>query len=70
VTAPVVPLRPAGDGAAAAEALAAVSRHLDRCKLAACGPTSFAPAEVRAELLTVPSRVAYTGAARLLQPSG
>jgi integrase len=35
VTAPVVPLRPAGDGAAAAEALAAVSRHLDRCKLAA-----------------------------------
>jgi integrase len=35
VTAPVVPLRPAGDGAAAAGALAAVSRHLDRCKLAA-----------------------------------
>jgi integrase len=35
VTAPVVPLRPAGEGAAAAEALAAVSRHLDRCKLAA-----------------------------------
>ena len=35
MTAPVVPLRPAGDGAAAAEALAAVSRHLDRCKLAA-----------------------------------
>jgi site-specific recombinase XerD len=36
VTAPVVPLRAAGDGAsAAAEALAAVSRHLDRCKLAA-----------------------------------
>ena len=34
MTAPVVPLRPAGDGAAAAEALAAVSRHLDRCKLA------------------------------------
>jgi integrase len=32
----VVPLRPAGDGAAAAaEALAAVIRHLDRCKLAA-----------------------------------
>ena len=30
-----VPLRPAGDGAAAAEALAEVSRHLDRCKLAA-----------------------------------
>ena len=36
MTAPVVPLRAAGDGAsAAAEALAAVSRHLDRCKLAA-----------------------------------
>jgi len=36
VTAPVVPLRPAGDSPAAArEALAAVSRHLDRCKLAA-----------------------------------
>jgi integrase len=36
VTAPVVPLRPAGDGAAAAqEALAAVHRHLDRCKLSA-----------------------------------
>jgi integrase len=36
VIAPVVPLRPAGDGAAAAaEALAALSRHLDRCKLAA-----------------------------------
>jgi integrase len=36
VTAPVVPLRPAGDAAAAAgAALAAVSRHLDRCKLAA-----------------------------------
>ena len=36
MTAPVVPLRPAGDSAAAArEALAAVSRHLDRCKLAA-----------------------------------
>jgi integrase len=36
VTAPVVPLGAAGDGAsAAAEALAAVSRHLDRCKLAA-----------------------------------
>jgi len=35
VTAPVVPLRPAGNGAAVAEALAAVSRHLDRCKLAA-----------------------------------
>jgi integrase len=34
VTAPVVPLRPAGDGTAAAEALATVSRHLDRCKLA------------------------------------
>ncbi len=33
MTAPVVPLR--HDGAAAAEALAAVSRHLDRCKLAA-----------------------------------
>ncbi len=36
VTAPVVPLRPAGDGGAAArEALAAVHRHLDRCKLPA-----------------------------------
>ena len=36
MTAPVVPLGAAGDGAsAAAEALAAVSRHLDRCKLAA-----------------------------------
>jgi integrase len=36
VTAPVVPLRPAGDSpAAAADALAAVSRHLDRCKLSA-----------------------------------
>jgi hypothetical protein len=36
VTAPVVPLRPSGDGAAAArEALAAVHRHLDRCKLSA-----------------------------------
>jgi len=35
VTAPVVPLRPAGNGTAAAEALAAVTRHLDRCKLAA-----------------------------------
>ena len=36
MTAPVVPLRPGGDGAAAAaEALAALSRHLDRCKLAA-----------------------------------
>ena len=36
VTAPVVPLRPADDGAAAArEALAAVYRHLDRCKLSA-----------------------------------
>jgi integrase len=35
VTAPVVPLQPAGDGTAAAEALATVSRHLDRCKLAA-----------------------------------
>ena len=36
VTAPVVPLRPAGDSAAAAqEALAAVYRHLDRCKLSA-----------------------------------
>ena len=35
MTAPVVPLRAAGDGApAAAEALAAVRRHLDRCKLA------------------------------------
>jgi integrase len=35
VTSPVVPLRAAGDlAAAAAEALAAVSRHLDRCKLA------------------------------------
>jgi len=32
----VVPLRPAGDGpTAAAEALAAATRHLDRCKLAA-----------------------------------
>ena len=31
-----MPLRPAGDGAAAAaEALAALSLHLDRCKLAA-----------------------------------
>ncbi len=36
MTAPVVRLRPAGDSPAAArEALAAVSRHLDRCKLAA-----------------------------------
>jgi len=36
VTAPVVPLRPADDGAATArEALAAVHRHLDRCKLSA-----------------------------------
>jgi integrase len=36
VTAPVVPLRPSGDAtAAAAEAVAAVSRHLDRCKLSA-----------------------------------
>ena len=36
MTAPVVPLRPSGDGAAAArEALAAVHRHLDRCKLSA-----------------------------------
>jgi integrase/recombinase XerC len=36
VTAPVVPQRPAGDVAeAAASAFAAVSRHLDRCKLAA-----------------------------------
>jgi hypothetical protein len=36
MTAPVVPLRPAGDAAsAAAGALAAVSRQLDRCKLAA-----------------------------------
>ena len=35
MTAPVVPLRPADDiGAAAREALGAVSRHLDRCKLA------------------------------------
>jgi hypothetical protein len=35
VTAPVVPLRPVADvAAAAAEALAAVHRHLDRCKLA------------------------------------
>ena len=36
MTAPIVPLRPAADGAAAAaEALAAVSRHLNRCKLSA-----------------------------------
>ena len=36
MSAPVVPLRPAADGAEAArEALAAVHRHLDRCKLAA-----------------------------------
>ena len=36
MTAPVVPLRSGGDVAvAAAEAFAAVSRHLDRCKLAA-----------------------------------
>jgi len=36
VTAPVIPLRPAGDvAAAAADSLAAVSRHLDRCKLSA-----------------------------------
>ena len=36
VTAPVVPLRPGGDvAAAAADAFAAVSPHLDRCKLAA-----------------------------------
>lgn len=36
MTAPVVPLRAAGDSPAAArEALAAVSRHLDRCKLSA-----------------------------------
>ena len=36
MTAPVVPLRPAGDGGAAVrEALAAVHRHLDRCKLSA-----------------------------------
>ena len=35
VTAPAVPLRPASDvTAAAAETLTAVSRHLDRCKLA------------------------------------
>jgi len=36
VTAPVVPLRPAGDAAAAAAGYLAVQgRHLDRCKLAA-----------------------------------
>ena len=36
VTAPVVPLRPAADVAAAAtESLAALGRHLDRCKLSA-----------------------------------
>jgi integrase len=36
VTAPVVPLRAAGDvAAAAAESLAALGRHLDRCKLSA-----------------------------------
>ena len=36
MTAPVVPLRPADDvDSAAAGALAAVGRHLDRCKLAA-----------------------------------
>ena len=36
MTAPVVPLRAAGDSPAAVrEALAAVSRHLDRCKLSA-----------------------------------
>jgi integrase len=36
VTAPVVPLRPADDAAsAAASVLAALGRHLDRCKLAA-----------------------------------
>jgi hypothetical protein len=36
VTAPVVPLRPGSDvAAAAAESFAVVSRHLDRCKLAA-----------------------------------
>jgi len=36
VTAPVVPLRPADDGAAAArEALATVHQYLDRCKLSA-----------------------------------
>jgi integrase len=35
VTAPVVPLRPDVDVPAVAGALAAVSRHLDRCKLAA-----------------------------------
>lgn len=35
MTAPVVPLRPAGDAAAAgAESLAVLGRHLDRCKLA------------------------------------
>ena len=35
MTAPVVPLRAAADAEAAGAALAVVSRHLDRCKLAA-----------------------------------
>ena len=36
MTAPVVPLRPVGElAAAAAGSLAAVGRHLDRCELAA-----------------------------------